>query len=46
MESDNSSRLRTMSVATVYLVTQQIRRLDKLVDEIAKGRPMEKILRT
>ena len=24
---------------------QQIRRLDKLVDELAKGRPMEKILR-
>lgn len=25
---------------------QNIRRLDKLVDELAKGRPMEKILRT
>lgn len=25
---------------------QQIRYLDKLVDELAKGRPMEKILRT
>lgn len=25
---------------------QTIRRLDKLVDELAKGRPMEKILRT
>ena len=24
---------------------QQIRQLDKLVDELAKGRPMEKILR-
>ncbi len=24
---------------------QQIRRLDKLVDEVAKGRPMEKVLR-
>lgn len=24
---------------------QQIRRLDKLVDELAKGRPMEKVLR-
>ena len=24
---------------------QEIRRLDKLVDELAKGRPMEKILR-
>jgi hypothetical protein len=24
---------------------QQIRRLDKLIDELAKGRPMEKILR-
>jgi hypothetical protein len=26
-------------------VTQKIRRLDKLVDELAKGKPMEKILR-
>ena len=26
-------------------VMQNIRRLDKLVDELAKGRPMEKILR-
>ena len=25
---------------------QAIRQLDKLVDELAKGRPMEKILRT
>jgi hypothetical protein len=25
---------------------QEIRFLDKLVDELAKGRPMEKILRT
>jgi len=25
---------------------QQIRYLDKLVDELAKGRPMEKILRS
>lgn len=25
---------------------QEIRRLDKLVDELAKGRPMEKILRS
>jgi hypothetical protein len=25
---------------------QQIRYLDKLVDEVAKGRPMEKVLRT
>ena len=25
---------------------REIRRLDKLVDELAKGRPMEKILRT
>jgi hypothetical protein len=25
---------------------QQIRYLDKLVDELAKGRPMEKVLRT
>lgn len=24
---------------------QDIRRLDKLIDELAKGRPMEKILR-
>lgn len=27
-------------------VIQQIRYLDKLIDELAKGRPMEKILRT
>jgi hypothetical protein len=27
-------------------LTQQIRYLDKLVDELAKGRPMEKILRS
>jgi len=27
-------------------LTQQVRYLDKLVDELAKGRPMEKILRT
>lgn len=27
-------------------LTQQVRRLDKLVDELAKGRTMEKILRT
>lgn len=26
-------------------VTQDVRRLDKLVDELAKGRPLEKILR-
>ena len=26
-------------------VTQDVRRLDKLVDEIAKGRPMDKVLR-
>lgn len=26
-------------------VTQDVRRLDKLVDELAKGRPMEKVLR-
>ena len=26
-------------------LTQQVRRLDKLVDELAKGRPMGKILR-
>lgn len=26
-------------------LTQNIRRLDKLVDELAKGKPMEKILR-
>ncbi len=26
-------------------LTQQVRYLDKLVDELAKGRPMEKILR-
>jgi hypothetical protein len=25
---------------------QEIRRLDKLVDELAKGRPIEKILRS
>ena len=25
---------------------QKIRNLDKLVDELAKGRPMEKVLRT
>ena len=28
-----------------YPLMQEIRRLDKLVDELAKGRPMEKILR-
>lgn len=28
------------------LLTQKVRYLDKLVDELAKGRPMEKILRT
>jgi hypothetical protein len=28
-----------------YPLTQQARYLDKLVDELAKGRPMEKILR-
>ncbi len=27
-------------------LTQQVRYLDKLVDELAKGRPMDKILRT
>lgn len=27
-------------------LTQQVRYLDKLVDELAKGRPMEKIMRT
>jgi hypothetical protein len=27
------------------LLTKQVRYLDKLVDELAKGRPMEKILR-
>lgn len=27
-------------------LTRQVRYLDKLVDELAKGRPMEKILRT
>lgn len=27
-------------------LTQKVRYLDKLVDELAKGRPMEKILRT
>jgi len=27
-------------------LTQQVRRLDKLVDELAKGRKLEKILRT
>lgn len=27
------------------LLTQKVRYLDKLVDELAKGRPMEKILR-
>ncbi|WP_215226859.1 DUF2200 domain-containing protein [Echinicola shivajiensis] len=27
-------------------LTQQVRFLDKLVDELAKGRPMEKILRS
>ena len=27
-------------------LTQQVRYLDKLVDELAKGRPMEKILRS
>lgn len=27
-------------------LTQQVRYLDKLVDELAKGRPLEKILRT
>ena len=26
--------------------TQEIRRLDKLIDELAKGRAMEKILRS
>jgi hypothetical protein len=26
-------------------LVQQVRRLDKLVDELAKGRPMEKVLR-
>ncbi|MFY8073157.1 MAG: DUF2200 family protein [Pirellula sp.] len=26
-------------------MTQQVRYLDKLVDELAKGRPLEKILR-
>lgn len=29
-----------------YPVTKQVRYLDKLVDELAKGRKMEKILRT
>ncbi len=29
-----------------HLLTQQVRYLDKLVDELAKGRKMEKILRT
>ena len=28
-----------------YPLMQEIRRLDKLVDELAKGRPMEKFLR-
>ena len=28
-----------------YALTQQVRFLDKLVDELAKGRKMEKILR-
>ncbi len=27
-------------------LTQKVRYLDKLIDELAKGRPMEKILRT
>lgn len=26
-------------------LVQQVRRLDKLVDELARGRPMEKVLR-
>ena len=44
-------RLITGSVCGVKVETienplmQEIRRLDKLVDELAKGKPMEKILR-
>jgi hypothetical protein len=45
-------RLITGSVCGVKVqelepgLMQEIRFLDKLVDELAKGRPMEKILRT
>ena len=44
MESD---RFFKMSFASVYPhpLMRKIRYLDKLVDELAKGRPMEKILR-
>ena len=48
-------RLYDMPVADVYVhyvdkiedpLMKQIRYLDKLVDEVAKGRPMSKVLRT
>ena len=48
----NNSELITGSICGVKIqeidepLMKKIRMLDKLVDEIAKGRPMEKILRT
>lgn len=35
----------TMSFAKVYPLMREMRYLDKLIDELARGKPMEKILR-
>ena len=41
--AEHNERIARMTFSSVY--PQQVRFLDKLVDELAKGRKMEKILR-
>jgi hypothetical protein len=43
---EHNQRMAKMSFAIEDPLTKQVRYLDKLVDELAKGRKIEKILRT
>lgn len=41
-----NEKIYGMLFSKVYPLMRDIRYLDKLADELAKGKPMEKILRT
>jgi hypothetical protein len=41
----STHKVFAMKFAKVYPLMQKIRYLDKLIDELAKGKTMEKILR-
>ena len=42
---EHDQKIARMKFATVYPLTQKIRYLDKIIDELAKGKSVEKICR-